>query len=43
MKRSTIDIAHKKPKFCWDSNDNVDHGDEVGYEDVVDKYVDVVF
>ena len=32
MKRSTIDIAHKKPKFCWDSNDNVDRGDEVGDE-----------
>ena len=41
VKRSTIDIAHKKKtKFFWDRNGNVDRGDEVGDEDVVDEYVD---
>ena len=40
VKISTIDIAHKKPKFCWDSDDNVDRGDEVGDEDLVYEYVD---
>ena len=37
VKRSTINIAHKKTKFCRDSNDD---GDEVGDEVVVDEYVD---